>query len=147
MSEQEKTVEAVKAEVNVVFEGILIKARTEAKEYKGRKQPEKFHISLADVKELPKAVVAAYKDAGDRFTPSWVKKFEGFVNLSTKYDLPVKDENGRKYPSFQDMISDGYPFMRSKVKIGCVVKEGAIYPKSLLILAEGEEYDPFAMFD
>lgn len=38
----------------------------------------------------------AYDDCGPKFTPAWLKDAEGFINLSSQYDIPVKNGDGEK---------------------------------------------------
>lgn len=137
-------------ENKVIITGELIKARRESKEFKGRKQPEKFHLSLANVilTEEQKAMIKeAFANAGDNFTPTWVKEMNGYVNLGTTYDIPVKHVDGYVDNSLEKAIENGFAFMHAKVKVSLSVKEGAIYPKAMVVLEEGESYNAFADFD
>lgn len=132
----------------IAIKGTLIKARRESKEFRGHKTAEKFHLTLANVEELPTEIIDAFKDAGDKFTPTFVKKFEGFVNLSTKYDIPMMDTANNRHPSLEDMVNNGFPFMRAEVSVAVAVKDGALYPKAIRFLTDGEEFDPFEqLFD
>ena len=90
----------------------------------------------------------AFKDAGKNFTPAWVKKFEGYVNLATEFELPCKDLNGGEYTSVEEFIKDEkFPYMGAEVKVSLNVKDGAVYPNSIIFLTEGKPYNPFAEFD
>lgn len=143
-----KTVKA--EEKKVVITGELIKARRESKEFKGRKQPEKFHLSLANVElteEQKEIVKGAFVSSGENFTPTWVKEMNGYVNLSTTYDIPVKHVDGYTENSLEKAIENGFAFMHAKVKVSLSVKQGAIYPKAVMVLEEGQSYDAFADFD
>lgn len=134
----------------VVVKGKLIKAREEVKEFKGRKTPTKFYITLAEVEKTDAiaTMASAFANSGEKFTPSWIKEFDGFVNLSTKYDLPTMDTNNQRYPSLQTLINDGFAFMGADVTMVVDVKDGALYPKAIKFDSDGAEYDPFsAMFD
>lgn len=133
-------------EKTIVIKGTLIKAKREVKEYRGHKGTEKFNLTLANVEELPVEISDAYAESGDKFTPKWVKEFTGFVNLSTKYDVPMVSGN-EKYSSIEKAIENGFPFMRAEVGVAVVVKDGAVYPKAVKVYKEGEEYNPFALFD
>ena len=86
-----------------------------------------------------------YKTVGNKLTPTWLKERNGYINVSSKFDIPVKTVNGRTI-TFSDLI-ETTTCIGSKIKLALNVKEGATYPISILILEEGEENDPFAMFD
>lgn len=132
----------------MVIKGKLIKCARSVKEFKGKAQPEKLYITLAEVKKLDDEIVEAFKDSGKTFTPDWVKNFEGFVNLSTQFDLPARDLKDRQFDSVLDMFADEqFPWMGAEVGISCNVKKGAIYPKAIKFYTEGKEFDAFSEFD
>lgn len=134
----------------LIIKGELIKARREAKEFRGRKQAEKFCISLANVvlsDEQKEIIKSAYVNSGENFTPTWVKEMNGYVNLSTSFDVPVKHIDGVTEPSFEKSIENGFPFMHSKVQVALAIKDGAIYPKAIKVDSEGELYNAFADFE
>ena len=135
----------------MVIKGKLITCKREAKEFKGRVSKEKLYVTLAEVKlskEKMTEIQDAFKDAGKNFTPAWVKKFEGYVNLATEFELPCKDLNGGEYTSVEEFIKDEkFPYMGAEVKVSLNVKDGAVYPHSLIFLTEGKPYNPFAEFD
>ena len=135
----------------MVIKGKLITCKRGVKEFKGKAAKEKLYVTLAEVK-LSEAKMAeiqdAFKDAGKNFTPAWVKNFEGYVNLATEFELPCKDLNGGEYSSVEEFIHDEkFPYMGAKVKVSLNVKDGAVYPNSILFLTEGKPYNPFAEFD
>ena len=77
----------------MVIKGKLITCKRQVKEFKGKETKEKLYVTLAEVKlndSKQKELQEAFKDAGKNFTPAWVKKFEGYVNLATEYDLPCR---------------------------------------------------------
>lgn len=135
----------------MVIKGKLITCKREIKEFKGKVSKEKLYVTLADVKlskEKMEEIKDAFKDAGKNFTPAWVKKFEGYVNLATEFELPCKDIAGNEYASVEDFIkNEKFPYMSAEVKASINVKEGAVYPNSLIFLSEGKPYNPFAEFD
>lgn len=130
----------------MIIKGKLIKCNRQVKEFKGRPQPEKLYITLADVKELPKEISDAFADSGKTFTPDWVKNFDGYINLATQYELPCRDLNGRDHDSVEDFIKD-FDWKGAEVAISVNTKKGAVYPKSLVFESEGEPFDAFADFD
>ena len=133
-----------------VVKGKLITCKREVKEFKGKEVKEKLYLTLAEVTlndEKMKGIKDAFKDSGKNFTPDWVKNFKGYVNLSTEYPVPCKDISGNTFDSIEDFIkSEKFPWMGAEVKVALNIKEGAIYPISLIFISEGEAFDPFAAF-
>lgn len=137
----------------MIIRGKLITCKRESKEFDGRKTKEMLFLTVRDVK-LNKDKMAeledCFKDAGKKFTPEWVKKFEGFVNLKTEYELPCKTPDGVEHPSIEKLIqADKFPFRMADVKVSINLKKdkNAIYPVSVIFMSEGEPYNPFAEFD
>ena len=54
---------------------------------------------------------------------------------------------GKKYDSLEDAVDDGLPYMGAKVRMALNVKQGAVYPKAIVFLTEGEPYNPFNDFE
>lgn len=135
----------------MVIKGKLITCKREVKKFKGKVSKEKLYVTLAEVKlsdEKMKEIQAAFQDAGKNFTPAWVKKFEGYVNVATEFELPCKDIAGNEYASVEDFIeNEKFPYMGAEVKVSLNVKDGAVYPNSIIFLTEGKSYNPFAEFD
>ena len=137
-----------------VVKGKLITCKREVKEFKGKELKEKLYITLAEVKlndEKMKEINEAFKDSGKSFTPDWVKNFKGYVNLSTEFKIPARQTLNTDYDtetdSIEDFIKDSkFPWMGAEVKVALNIKEGAIYPISLIFISEGEAFDPFAAF-
>lgn len=135
----------------MVIKGKLITCKREQKEFKGKTSKEKLYVTLAEVelsKKKKDELTEAFKDAGKTFTPAWVKKFEGYVNLATEFELPCKDLEGNEHESIEDYIKESkFPYMGAEVKASLNVKDGAVYPNSIIFLSEGKPYNPFAEFD
>ena len=135
----------------MIIKGKLINCKREKKEFKGKETKEKLYVTLAEVKltkEKMDELLDAYKEAGKKFTPDWLKDFKGYVNLSTQYELPCKDLEEREFASVEDFIEEEkFPYMGAECKISINVKDGAVYPNSLIFLSEGKPYNPFAEFD
>ena len=91
--------------------------------------------------DMPYTDIWAYDDCGSKYTPSWLKDANGYMNLKSNFDIPVKDVRGRKI-SFDDWIESGTT-TGAMVKIKIRQKEGAIYPMAVKILQDGENVDPF----
>ena len=135
----------------IILKGDLIKCNRTRKEFKGKETAEKLYITLASVEfdADKKAIIEeAFKESGKKFTPSWVTEFEGYVNLSTKYEIPFKDTvNNVTGDSIENYISDGFNWLGAKVSVSINVKDGALYPKAMIIHEEGKEFNPFADFE
>ena len=135
----------------MVIKGKLITCKRESREFKGKVLKEKLYVTLAEVKlskEKMAEIQDAFKDAGKNFTPAWVKKFEGYVNLATEFELPCKDLEGNEHESVEEYIKESkFPYMGAEVKASINVKDGAVYPNSLIFLSEGKPYNPFSEFD
>lgn len=91
--------------------------------------------------DLDYSAIWAFNDCGPKYTPAWLKDAEGYINLSSKYDIPVKDKKGRKI-SFDDWLEAGL-YRGAIVKAKIRQTEGAVYPVCLVIVEDGEEFDPF----
>ena len=135
----------------MVIKGKLITCKREQKEFKGKTSKEKLYVTLAEVelsKKKKDELTEAFKDAGKNFTPAWVKKFEGYVNIATEFELPCKDLEGNEHESIEEYIKESkFPYMGAEVKASLNVKDGAVYPNSIIFLSEGKPYNPFAEFD
>lgn len=91
--------------------------------------------------DLDYSAIWAYNDCGPKFTPAWMKDAEGYINLASKYDIPVKDIDGNKL-SFDDWLEAGM-YRGAIVKAKIRQTEGAVYPVCLVVVEDGEEFDPF----
>lgn len=99
----------------------------------------KNHITLNG--DIPYDDIIAYKNAGSKLTPTWLKKREGYMNLASVYDIPVRTENNREI-DFSDWISECNP-ISSEVNVKVIQKDGAVYPVAIDVLKDGEEQNPF----
>lgn len=135
----------------MIIKGKLIVCKRTVKEFKGKEQKEKLYVTLAEVKlsdEKLTELKEAFKDAGNKFTPSWVKKFDGYVNLATEFELPCIDLDGDKHDSVEDFIkNEKFPWISAECKVSVNIKDGALYPNSIKFLSEGKQFDAFAEFD
>lgn len=135
----------------MVIKGKLITCKRQVKEFKGKELKERLYVTLAEVElndAKKKELAEAFKDSGKNFTPAWVKKFEGYVNLATEYELPCRDLDGKDHDSIEEFIKDNnFPYMGAEVKCSVNVKDGAVYPSAVVFLSEGKPYNPFAEFD
>lgn len=143
----------------MLIRGKLITCKKEVKEFEKRQTEEKLWITLAEVtldEEQKAELNEAFKDAGKKFTPEWIKNFTGYVNTSTQFDLAYRlgkslaeklsDFDGEGQ-SVLDLIKAGFPYMGAEVKLSLKVQEGAVYPNAIKFLTEGNAFNPFAEFD
>lgn len=135
----------------MIIKGKLITCKRETKEFKGTTSKEKLYVTIAEVElsdEKKAELQKAFKDSGKKFTPTWVKDFNGYVNLATVFSLPCKDLEGNKHDSIEDYIEDSnFPYMGAEVKVSLNVKDGAVYPNGVMFLSKGTPYNPFVEFD
>lgn len=135
----------------MIINGKLIACKREVKEFdKKRRSEEKLFITLAEVELEDKQLEEfkeAFKDSGKNFTPDWVKDFKGYVNVSTKYELPFRDLEGNEFNSIEVSIASGLAWVGADVKMSLNIKEGAIYPNSIVFMSDGKAFNAFAEFD
>ena len=130
--------ETIKKEMSViVVEGIIVEARHGKTRYS---EELKNRVALKS-DSIPYDKITAFENVGPRLTPSWFKDKTGYINVSSMYDIPVKDIND-KIIDFDDWISE-YNALGSKVKMSLTQKDGALYPKAIKVLENGEDRDPF----
>ena len=133
----------------MIVKGKLITCKRDVKEFKGKKGDEALYITLAEVdlsKDQKKDLEEAFKDAGAKFTPEWVKDFSGYVNVKTQYPLPCRDLEGEDHESIELFIK-GFAWMGADVQLSLNIKEGAVYPNALIFKSVGKAFNPFAEFD
>ena len=144
----------------MIVKGKLITCKREVKEFEKRSSEEKLWLTLAEVTldDAQKAELEeAFKEAGKKFTPEWVKNFNGYVNVSTQFELAycfgkkLSEELGDTYaPEGTDvlaLIKNGFPYMGAEAKLSLNIKEGAVYPNSIKLLSKGNAFNPFAEFE
>lgn len=124
----------------LVVEGVVTSARVGSSKFdetiKNRLsiKCEEGVINYDDIKPF-------YENVGSKMTPKWIKEESGYVNVSSKFDIPVKDTFGRQI-TFEE-FTESATAIGSKVKLALTVKEGCVYPTAFVVLEEGEEVDPF----
>lgn len=100
---------------------------------------EKNHLTLKG--DIPYDKIFAYKNVGSKLTPTWYKKREGYMNLASLYDVPVRTEDNCKI-TFSDWLSEYNP-ISSEVTVKVIQKEGTCYPVAIDVIKDGEEINPF----
>ena len=100
---------------------------------------EKNHITVNG--EIPYDEITAFDNSGAKLTPTWYKNKDGYMNLTSKFDIPVKDTDG-KVITFDTWIHE-YNAVGALVNIKTIQKDGVIYPSAIVVVEDGEELNPF----
>lgn len=106
-----------------------------------------YQLSLKG--DVPYEDIYAFDEVGEKWTPSWYKKQDGYINLATKYDVPVRREGHDITLSewLDEQSEKGYSVNRSIVRIKIRQKEGVVYPVAVIVLEDGDPADPFEGMD
>ena len=151
-----------KDSASVFVLGTLTDAMYGVKEFRrGKSGSDKFRISIKavpeDMEKLVEAAAPFYKDADEQWIPKWFKDKEAreYLNLSSNFDIKAGMRNAEtgNIDELGDLIG-GYikehgNINGSKVIVMVTIKEGAVYPASILIkeLKHTTIADMFADFD
>lgn len=100
---------------------------------------EKNHITLNG--DIPYDEITAYENVGSKLTPTWYKNREGYINLASVFNIPVRTETNRTI-TFEEWISEYNP-IGSDVNVKIIQKDGAVYPVAIVVNKDGEEQNPF----
>lgn len=133
-----------KTNENNVTDNTLIIEGTVISAYVGKSRfsdVEKCRLAI-ESKTIPYDKITAFNESGARLTPSWFKDKNGYMNLASLYNIPVKDSRGHEI-SFSEFV-ETETAIGSKIKLSVTQREGAIYPKAFIVLEDGEPRDPFA---
>ena len=88
---------------------------------------------------------AVYADTPKKLQPKWYKEETGYISLNSNFDIPTMDPKGSEV-MLSDIMASDFTLIGAEVGVAVVLKDGAVYPKSIRIIAEGESSDPFADF-
>ena len=72
----------------------------------------------------------------DRFCPKWLKGDEEYINTHSKFDVPCYLKNGTQIDIKE--VWEG-----AEVKLTLAIKPEGIYPHSILVIKNGDPYNPF----
>ena len=136
MSEPTQTKKGIENKV------LIIRGLKVVRAYKGctiYNLTEKNRITLHG--DIPYDEIVAYENVGSKLTPTWLKNREGYMNLASVYDVPVRTENNRVI-TFSDWIEECNP-ISSEVNVKVIQKDGACYPVAIDVIKDGEEQNPF----
>lgn len=133
-----KKQEVKKVMNNIIVEGTIVSARFGSTKFDDNN---KYRIAI-ESDSIDYDSIHAYDNVGNKLTPTWFKDKTGYINLSSIYDIPIQDVNGKRI-DFEEWIGEDYNALGSKVKVSIKQKEGALYPIAIKVIEEGEERDPF----
>lgn len=123
-------------QTRLIIEGTIIKAIFGKTRYSEEK---KNRLTLKS-DSIPYDQIHSYDSVGNKLTPTWFKDKNGYMNLSSGYDIPVKRNN--TIMTFTEWIDTGFA-IGSDVKMAVNCKDGAIYPTAITVVKDGEPFDPF----
>lgn len=129
---------------SLYIRGTLVDAMYGARSFsKGKDAKEKYRISIkavnVDMEELVKEAEPFYENVDEKWLPKWYsdEASREYLNLSSNFDIKagLKKEDGtiEELGGLIDYISDNGNINGSKVIVLVTLKEGAIYPQSILI--------------
>ena len=121
----------------LLIEGIIVSCRYGSTKFD---DTNKYRFAVKS-DSIPYDDIHAYDYVCAKLTPSWMKEKDGYINLSSIYDVPVMDVRLKKI-SFTDWM-ENYNTIGSKVLVKIKQKDGAIYPEAIKVIEDGEERDPF----
>lgn len=121
----------------LLIEGVIVSCRYGSTKFD---DTNKYRFAIKS-DSIPYDDIHAYDNVGAKLTPSWMKEKDGYINLSSIYDVPVMDTRLKKI-SFTDWM-ENYNTIGSKVLVKIKQKDGAIYPEAIKVLEDGEKRDPF----
>lgn len=120
-----------------IIEGIITSARFG----KSRFNDEDKNRLTVKSDSIPYDDIHAYDKAGERLTPKWYKEQNGYINLVSRYDIPVRSTKGRQI-TFEEWLEE-FNTIGAKVKVKINEKDGAVYPMAIVVLEDGEDLNPF----
>lgn len=125
-----------------IVTGTVVKATHGASRYDDKV---KFRLSIKlsdpDLTEFE----PVYAETPKKLQPKWFKEETGYISLNSIYDIPTMDPAGKEV-MLSDIMASDFTLIGSEVGVAVVLKDGAVYPKSIKIISEGEPSDPFADF-
>lgn len=127
----------VTTNTTIIVEGTIVEARIGRTKYS---DDVKNRICIKS-DSIPYDDIHAFDGSGARMTPKWFLDQTGFINLSSQYDVPVMDSRGIRI-DFETWISK-YNALGSTVRAAITQTDGAVYPKAIKVIEDGEERDPF----
>ena len=125
-----------------IVTGTLVKATFGASRYDDKtKYRLSIKLSDPDLTEFE----PVYAETPKKLQPKWFKEETGYISLNSIYDIPTMDPSGKEV-MLSDIMASDFTLIGAEVGVSVVLKDGAVYPKSIRIISEGEPSDPFADF-
>lgn len=125
-----------------VITGTIVKCTYGASRYDDKaKYRLSIKLSDTDLSDFE----GVYADTPKKLQPKWYKDETGYISLNSNFDIPTMDINGREL-ELSDIMDSDFTLIGAKVGVIVVLKDGAVYPKSIKIFSEGEPSDPFEEF-
>ena len=121
----------------IVIEGVVTEARVGKTRFS---DTEKYRVGIKS-DSVPYDEIHAFDKSGAKLTPKWFKDKTGYINLASVYTIPVKNAKGSEI-DFETWLDD-YNALGATVRISINQKDGALYPKAIKVLEDGEARDPF----
>lgn len=134
MSQNKETNKELKT---IVIEGVVTEARYGKTRFS---EIEKYRVGIK-CDNIPYDDIHAFDTSGSKLTPKWFKDKTGYINLASVYSIPVKNSKGSEI-DFDDWISE-YNALGAQIRISIIQKEGAVYPKAIKVIQDGEDRDAF----
>ena len=106
-----------------------------------KNDPETLNRLAIKSDAIPYESITAFEGSKDRYIPAWFKDKTGYINLKSRYNIPVKDSKGHAI-DFAEFV-ERETVIGSKVRISINQRDGALYPKAFVVLEDGEPKDPF----
>lgn len=123
---------------DVIIEGKVVSAYYGKTKYDDEK---KYRLSVFS-EVIDYTEFTAFDNSGAKLTPAWFKDQKGYINLSSKFDIPVMNTDGEEITTEEWL--DTKKAVHSFIKLKVRQKEGAVYPAAIIVVEDGEEADPFA---
>lgn len=123
---------------DVIVEGKVVSAYYGKTKYDDEK---KYRLSVFS-EVIDYTEFTAFDNSGAKLTPAWFKDQKGYINLSSKFDIPVMNTDGEEITTEEWL--DTKKAVHSFIKLKVRQKEGAVYPAAIIVVEDGEEADPFA---
>ena len=128
---------------DIYIEGAVTKALFGATRWD---KEDKFRVTIKS-EDIPYDEIKAYDNTKSSFIPDWYKDRNGYINLSSKYDIPCR--YGNEKFMFSEWINGAADLTApgSMVVIRIRQKDGSVYPVAIDILSDGEIADVWEGFD
>lgn len=131
---------------DIYIEGAVTKAFFGATRWD---KEEKFRVTIKS-EDIPYDEIKAYDNTKSSFIPDWYKDRNGYINLSSKYDIPCR--YGNEKFMFSEWINGAADLTApgSMVVIRIRQKNGSVcsvYPVAIDILSDGEIADVWEGFN